>query len=131
MATPVMSKPAKRPKTKTRSRKKTIPEMNPKDRHILSLFASLIRKSFPDARIWAFGSRVKGTAAEGSDMDVCVVLHTLNETIDKQVRYCAWEVGFEHELVISTVAYSTEEFERGPCSQSSLAHTILTQGVNA
>ncbi len=131
MAATAMSKPAKRPKAKTRSRKKTISEMNPKDRHILSLFASLIRKSFPDARIWAFGSRVKGTATEGSDMDVCVVLPTLNSTIDHQIMDAAWEVGFEHELVISTVTYSTEEFERGPCSQSSLVHTILTQGVNA
>lgn len=94
-------------------------------------FAELVRRQFPDARIWAFGSRVRGTATKESDLDVCVVLPTVNEAIEKQIRYDAWQVGFDHELVISTVTYSTDEFEHGPCSQSSLVHNILTQGVHA
>lgn len=107
------------------------PRMNRHDRRIFTQFVKLVRQQFPDARIWAFGSRVKGTATKESDLDVCIVLQTLNEAIAKQIRYYAWEVGFEHELVISTVTYSTEEFEHGPCSQSSLVHNILTQGVYA
>lgn len=126
-----MSKPAKRQKMETGSRKKTIPEMNPKDKQIFSLFAALVRKHFPKARIWAFGSRVKGTATEESDLDVCVVLDTLNETVDQAVGDIAWNVGFDHDLLISTVTYSREEFETGPCSQSSLVYTILKDGVAA
>ncbi len=129
MATTAISTPAKRQKTKTRSRKKTIPEMDPKDRQILSLFASLIRKSFPDARIWAFGSRVKGTATEESDLDVCVVVHTKDDTIKRSIRDVSWQVGFDNDLVISTIIYSDEEFERGPCSVSPLVKTILREGV--
>jgi predicted nucleotidyltransferase len=105
--------------------------MNTKDYQIFSHFASLVRKRFPDARIWAFGSRVKGTATDESDLDVCVVLNTLNEGVVKVIREIAWEVGFEHELLLSTVTYSTEEFERGPCSQSSLVQAILDYGVAA
>jgi len=107
------------------------PRMNRHDQRIFTQFVTLVRQQFPDARIWAFGSRAKGTATEESDLDVCVVLHTLNTAIDKQICEDAWQVGFDHDLVISTVTYSTEEFERGPCSQSSLVHTILTQGVTA
>jgi DNA polymerase sigma len=103
--------------------------MNRRDKRILTQFAKLVRQQFPDARIWAFGSRVKGTATQESDLDVCIVLQTLDEAIDRQIRYDAWQVGFDHELVISTVTYSTEQFEHGPCSQSSLVHNILTQGV--
>ena len=105
--------------------------MTRRDRRILTEFAELVRQRFPEARIWAFGSRVKGAATPESDLDVCVVVPTLNSTIDHQIIDAAWEVGFGHEVVISTVTYSTEEFERGPCSQSSLVHTILTQGVRA
>jgi len=107
------------------------PRLNRRDKRIFMQFVTLVRQKFPDARIWAFGSRVNGTAREWSDLDVCIVLPILNEAIEKQIRYFAWEVGFEHELVISTVMYSAEAFERGPCSQSSLVHNILTQGVRA
>jgi uncharacterized protein len=105
--------------------------MTPRDRQIFLQFANLIRQQFPDARIWAFGSRTNGTARQESDLDVCVVLPALNRAIDHQVIDVAWQVGFEHELVISTVTYSTKEFEHGPCSQSSLVHNIVTHGVQA
>lgn len=105
--------------------------MNPKDKQIFSLFASLIRKYFPDARIWAFGSRVKGTATEESDLDVCVVVKTTNVTIKHKIRDIAWQVGFDSDLIISTIIYSYEEFDRGPCSVSSLVKAILTEGVPA
>jgi predicted nucleotidyltransferase len=44
------------------------------DRRILDKFSREIRKRFPDAKIWAFGSRSRGTAEWDSDFDVCVVL---------------------------------------------------------
>lgn len=112
-------------------KKRTAPRLNRRDKRIFTQFAKLVRQQFPDARIWAFGSRVKGTATQESDLDVCIVLPELDDAMKQRIRYCAWEVGFEHELVISTVMYSTEGFERGPCSQSSLVHNILTQGVQA
>ena len=105
--------------------------MNKKDHEIFSLFASSIRERFPDARIWAFGSRVNGRSTEKSDLDVCVVVDTLNDTIDQSVMEIAWQIGFDHDLLISTVTYSREEFEHGPCSESSLIHTLLEHGVAA
>ena len=109
----------------------TTRQLAPQDARIVKQFTESVRQQFPDARIWAFGSRVNGTATIESDLDVCVVLQTLNEAIDKQIRHWAWQIGFDHDLVISTVTYSSDEFERGPCSQSSLVHNIITQGVSA
>jgi len=105
--------------------------VNTRDYRIFPLFASLVREQFPDARIWAFGSRVNDTAAQGSDLDVCVVLKTLNDATDQPVLDIAWRVGFEHDLLISTVTYVRDEFENGPCSQSSFISTILQSGVAA
>ena len=39
--------------------------MNRRDKRILTQFAKLVRQQFPEARMLAFGSRVKGTAHPG------------------------------------------------------------------
>ncbi len=105
--------------------------MNRHDKRIFTQFAESVRQQFPGAGIWAFGSRVKGTATQESDLDVCIVLGQSNLEIDRAVREIAWEVGFEHDVLISSVIYSREAFENGPCSQSSLVHRILEEGVAA
>ena len=43
----------------------------------------------------------------------------------------AWEIGFAEDIVISTVAYSTQEFASGPLSCSPLVREIQTHGYLA
>jgi len=107
------------------------PRMTRRDRAILDEFAAAIRKQFSEARIWAYGSRTKGRATDESDFDMCVVVETTDDDTDEKIRQIAWEVSFEHGLVISTMIYSRKEFEEGPCSASSLVQTILKSGVPA
>ncbi len=105
--------------------------LSSKDKEIVALFSTRIRERFPGAGVWAFGSRAKGFATDESDLDVCVVVDTLDEEIDHQILKIAWEVGFENDVVISTVTYSKQDFEEGPCSESPLVQTILDAGVAA
>ncbi|GAK57585.1 DNA polymerase beta domain protein region [Candidatus Vecturithrix granuli] len=105
--------------------------MNRRDKRILGQFATLVRQHFPEARIWAFGSRVNGSATEESDLDICVVVHAKDETIKRHIRDVSWQVGFDHDRLISTIIYSDEEFERGPCLFSPIVKTILREGVAA
>ncbi len=102
-----------------------------KDKKIFSLFSTRIRDRFPGARIWAYGSRAKGHATEESDLDVCVVVDILDDAIDQAIMKIAWEIGFENDVVISTVTYSKQEFDEGPCSESPLVQNILDAGVAA
>jgi predicted nucleotidyltransferase len=102
-----------------------------KDEKVLSILASLIRERFSDARIWAFGSRTRGKATEESDLDVCVVVDRLDDSVDRAIMDIAWQVGFEHYVIISTVTYSQQEFEEGPCSESTLVQNVLNAGVAA
>ncbi len=102
-----------------------------KDEKVLSILASLIRQRFSDARIWAFGSRTRGKATEESDLDVCVVVDRLDDSVDRAIMDIAWQVGFEHDVIISTVTYSQQEFEKGPCSESTLVQNVLNAGVAA
>jgi predicted nucleotidyltransferase len=105
--------------------------LSKRDNEILDRFAFLVRERFSDARIWAFGSRTRGEATEESDLDVCVVVDRLDDSVDRAIMDIAWQVGFEHDVIISTVTYSQQEFEKGPCSESALVQNVLNAGVPA
>ena len=102
-----------------------------KDEKIFNQFASALRKRFPDVKIWAFGSRVRGDATVESDLDVCIVVDKLDDEVDSVIMKIAWQIGFENDVIISTVTYSKEEFEDGPCSESGLVRNILEYGIAA
>jgi predicted nucleotidyltransferase len=105
--------------------------MKEQDKRVLESFASRIRQEFPEARIWAFGSRARGDAQSESDYDMCVVIDRLDDNADRRISDIAFEVGWENEVLITTVRYSCEQFERGPWSVSPLVLTVLREGVPA
>jgi predicted nucleotidyltransferase len=103
--------------------------MTDRDQQVLQEFAQRVRLRFPDARVWAFGSRARGDASPGSDLDVCVVVDRLDEQRDREIIGIAWEVGFAHDVVISTVTFSQAEFAAGPLAVSPIVTSILHDGV--
>lgn len=105
--------------------------MDIRDRSVLEKFAATIRRDFPDAEIWAFGSRVRGNASADSDLDVCVVVDNFNEAVDKKIIEAAWETGFDNDIVISTVTYSKQDFRNGAVSSSPFIKSILLTGIAA
>jgi len=105
--------------------------MQERDWEILRMFAARVREFHPTARIWAYGSRTRGEAKSESDLDVCVVLDEADANIRRQISDLAWEVGFDQDMIISTVVFSVEMFERGRCSVSGLVQTIRQEGVAA
>jgi predicted nucleotidyltransferase len=105
--------------------------MSPEDRRILALFASRVRRFAPSAVIWAFGSRARGTADPESDLDLCVVVPHASRELKEAIHAIAWEIGFEHGIVLAPVMLPQEDFERGPMSASTLVATIRREGVAA
>ena len=105
--------------------------MNQEDREIFEIFTTRVRRRFPDACLWAFGSRARGGAEWDSDFDICVVLDHLDAEADQTLSDIAWEVGFAHGRVISVLPFSREDFERGPFSESGLVEAIRREGLTA
>jgi predicted nucleotidyltransferase len=103
--------------------------MSERDRHILKTFAARVRRRFPKAEAWAFGSRAWGDAREESDLDLCVVIEDLRHEDRQTIRRIGWEVGFEQDILLCTTIYSKDEFERGPCSESPLVMNIRRKGI--
>jgi predicted nucleotidyltransferase len=101
------------------------------DRRIFDQLAGRVHQRFPGARIWVFGSRARGTASWDSDFDTCIVLDRVDKEILRWIRDIAWEIGFENGLVITTVVLDSEQFERGPMSESTLVGNILQEGIAA
>lgn len=105
--------------------------MSEKDRQVLSEYTARVRERFPEARIWAFGSRARGYATWDSDFDIFIVLNHVDQDVDRWIRSLAWEIGFENERVITTVLTDKKQFEHGPMSESSLVANIFLEGVSA
>ena len=105
--------------------------LNPRDREILDLFCEGIRKQFPEARIYAFGSRSRGDHQPDSDLDICVILNNVDWHVRKSVSHVAWEVGFEKNLLITTVVFSADQFYVFPGAANPLVQSILEDGIAA
>ena len=78
-----------------------------------------------------FGSRARGDADEFSDLDVFLEVESLDRSLKEQVFDIVWEVGFENERVITTIVLDSDQFEKGPMSESTLVSNILQEGVAA
>jgi len=106
-------------------------KMSAGDRAVLAEFARRVREFLPEADIRAFGSRARGTAQEDSDLDICVVDAVMDHRISEKVRYIAWEVGFDRDMLICTVTFNSAEITAGPLSESPLVLAIREEGIAA
>ena len=80
-------------------------------------------------RVYAYGSRVRGEAEVGSDLDLLVELREVTRTAKRQIFDRAWELSLEEGYVISVVIVSQEAFEQGPLSLSEFARNVRREGV--
>ncbi len=105
--------------------------MSREDKKTLDELSRRVRERFPEARLWAFGSRAQGNASWDSDFDTCIVLKRVDGEVLRWIRSIAWEIGFENERVITTVVLDFAEFEKGPMSESTRVENILQEGISA
>ena len=105
--------------------------MTQEDQKILKILASRIRSLYPEARIWAFGSRARGDATWESDFDAFIVLPQKDRSAESAIRDICWEIGFGNGRVLTTVVMDRSQFEEGPMSESTLVENILREGVAA
>jgi len=105
--------------------------MNSHDKAVLERLAARLRVQFPPVRVFGFGSRVRGSADVHSDLDVCVVVPEVTPAVRRKISHAAWEVGLEADVLVSTVVFAADDFDRGPSSASPLVDTIRQEGVAA
>ena len=83
----------------------------------------------PVKRFVVFGSRARGNADQGSDLDCFIETARVTPNIRKQVYDIAWEIGFEHEIVISTFLASSSLLVDSPLAANPILRAIEVEGV--
>lgn len=76
-----------------------------------------------------FGSRARGDAQEDSDLDVFIKVTDLDRALREKIHDLAWEVGFEHDRVISTFVVTEMQVQMGAVGASPLLVKVLEEGV--
>jgi predicted nucleotidyltransferase len=100
--------------------------------HVTQVVRKLMTGLGPDVevvRVYAYGSRVRGDAAVGSDLDLLVELREVTRLARRRILDRAWELSLEEGYVISVVIVSQEAFEQGPLSLSGFARNVRREGI--
>jgi predicted nucleotidyltransferase len=76
--------------------------MTQKEIAVLRQFKLLLSRNLKSFEIKAYGSRARGDAKdEYSDLDVFVVVNMLTPEIENYIYHCAWEAGFNNDILVS------------------------------
>jgi predicted nucleotidyltransferase len=102
------------------------------ERQVAMEFVEKVRQRFDGQLVSAvlFGSRARGEAEPGSDMDVAVVMSSADSEIRKEIRYLAVEVWLRHGIYLSTRVWSQAHWRKLEELRTSLYQNICKDGIN-
>ena len=103
--------------------------LQPQDSFIVNMLKQRIEHITPVERMIVFGSRARGDAVAESDLDVFIELPELNPSLHRQIIEIAWEIGFDHDLVISVFLTSTSLLVDSPLAGNPILRAIQSEGV--
>lgn len=97
----------------------------------LSAYVERVSSLFPDdvVAIILYGSQARGDARPDSDIDVLVVLRQELPAPRQALADIAWQVQFEHGIVVSDVIRTIEQLERMPTRRFPFYQSVQRDGV--
>ena len=104
--------------------------MTAAEQDVLKKLRALLATQVRLHQLILFGSRARGDADPESDMDVVVIVEEpVTSAVRRQISHCAWETGFDAGIVVTTVAYSRDEWENGPERASVFVQNVQREGI--
>lgn len=103
--------------------------MTPKDYKVVKKLKEKLSKATVLVDLIVFGSRARGDQDEFSDLDISIVVPTLNTELKERIYEIAWEVGFENYMVISPLVFTEDEIENSALRSAPIVKNIFEEGV--
>lgn len=88
--------------------------MNRTDHKVLSRIKEIISAQVPEAKVYLYGSRSRGTAGNQSDWDLLILLNKSRVTLEDEQKITdpLYDLEFSSGEVISPIIYSEEEWNK-------------------
>ena len=103
--------------------------MDPEDYKVAKKLKERLKKIVPAVDLVVFGSRARGNQNEYSDLDVSIVVQSLNQELKERIYEVVWEVGFDNYLFISPLIFTKDEIENSPLRSAPIVKNILEEGI--
>ncbi|MEW5961558.1 MAG: nucleotidyltransferase domain-containing protein [Chloroflexota bacterium] len=102
------------------------------EQRIAAAFINKLRAKFDRqlVSVILFGSRARGEADSGSDMDLLVVMTDVNFETRQAVRYLAVEVWLDYGVYLSTRVWDQDHWRKLAALQTSLYQNICRDGID-
>jgi predicted nucleotidyltransferase len=79
--------------------------------------------------ITLYGSQARGDASIESDIDLFIVVQKDTPALRQALVDLAWQIQFEHDVVISDIIYSVEQFQQMQSRQFPYYQSIQRDGI--
>jgi hypothetical protein len=76
-----------------------------------------------------YGSQARGDASIESDIDLFIVVQKDTPALRQALVDLAWQVQFEHDVVISDIIYNVDQFQRMQSRQFPYYQSIQRDGI--
>jgi len=99
------------------------------DLHVAGRLKEKLAQITPITKLLVYGSRARGDSTPDSDLDVFIEVPTITPELRRGISEIAWEVGFDHEIVISTFVVTPDDLQEGPIGANPLVKVVEAEGI--
>lgn len=108
-----------------------LPGCQPQIQAAITAFVQRVAAEYPDLvlSVILYGSQARGEAENDSDIDLFIVIRQDSPSLREALADLAWQVQFEHNVVISDVIRSADQWHQMQTKRFPYFRSIEREGI--